>query len=276
MNVWKIAAIILVSAGLLFFIGYRLGGGDAPKDDGTSFSAKLSSGCGITVRVTPSLLSDRKLDFDVDLTSQGGSLDYDLTALATLADNGGNSYKPISWEGDSGDSDSRHGTLHFGSLPEATESVTLRLGEMGECSRVFDWKLSKASVSTQTMKVRAYFNSSQMDPEYSCYKVFPVERVVPYTTGVGRAALTELLNGLTEEEKTKGFLTSIPEGVKIQSLTIQKGVAKVDFNDALDKVGGSCRVSAIRSQITETLKQFPTVQKVVISVDGRTEDILQP
>jgi len=35
-------------------------------------------------------------------------------------------------------------------------------------------------------------------------------------------------------------------------------------------------VTAIRAQITETLKQFPTVENVVISIDGRTEDILQP
>ncbi|PIP22172.1 MAG: hypothetical protein COX38_02115, partial [Candidatus Nealsonbacteria bacterium CG23_combo_of_CG06-09_8_20_14_all_39_25] len=42
------------------------------------------------------------------------------------------------------------------------------------------------------------------------------------------------------------------------------------------QVGGSCKVSAIRAQITQTLKQFPTVDEVVISINGRTEDILQP
>jgi len=42
------------------------------------------------------------------------------------------------------------------------------------------------------------------------------------------------------------------------------------------QVGGSCRVSAIRAQIIETLKQFSTVKNVVISINGRTEDILQP
>jgi len=35
-------------------------------------------------------------------------------------------------------------------------------------------------------------------------------------------------------------------------------------------------VAAIRAQIRETLKQFPTVDEVIISIDGRTEDILQP
>ncbi|MBU3925210.1 GerMN domain-containing protein, partial [Patescibacteria group bacterium] len=55
------------------------------------------------------------------------------------------------------------------------------------------------------------------------------------------------------------------------------GIAKVDFDERLEfQAGGSCRVAAIRAEITETLKQFPTVNNVVISINGRTEDILQP
>ncbi len=51
----------------------------------------------------------------------------------------------------------------------------------------------------------------------------------------------------------------------------------VDFDETLEKaVGGSCRVAAIRSQITKTLLQFPSFKKVIISINGRTEDILQP
>lgn len=65
--------------------------------------------------------------------------------------------------------------------------------------------------------------------------------------------------------------------MKIQKLTIENNVARVDFDKQLEyQVGGSCRVAAIRAQITQTLKQFPTVKEVIISIDGRTEDILQP
>ena len=60
-------------------------------------------------------------------------------------------------------------------------------------------------------------------------------------------------------------------------MTIADETAKVDFDETMEKgMGGSCRVSAIRAQITETLKQFSTVKDVIISVNGRTEDILQP
>ena len=63
----------------------------------------------------------------------------------------------------------------------------------------------------------------------------------------------------------------------IQSLTIGDGILRVDFDGTLEfGAGGSCRVTAIRSQIRETVKQFPSVRDVVISINGRTEDILQP
>ncbi|HUV81024.1 MAG TPA: GerMN domain-containing protein [Patescibacteria group bacterium] len=133
------------------------------------------------------------------------------------------------------------------------------------------------AAAAETMTIKAYFNNDRLDPEFSCNKVFPVEREIPETQAVARAALEELLKGPTEEEKSAGFFTSINPGVKIQKLSIENGTLKVDFDEQLEfQVGGSCRVSAIRAQITQTLKQFSTVNEVIISVNGRTEDILQP
>lgn len=132
-------------------------------------------------------------------------------------------------------------------------------------------------LKTETMKVGVYFNNSRMDATISCNKVFPVERMVPKTQAIARVAIEELLKGPTETEKSQDFFTSINSGVKIQGLVIEEGVAKIDFDEQIEfQVGGSCKVSAIRSQIIETLKQFSTVESVIISVNGRTEDILQP
>ena len=129
----------------------------------------------------------------------------------------------------------------------------------------------------QTTTIKIFFNNSKMDPEFSCNKVFPVQRTIPKIEAIARAAIEELLKGPTEQEKTESYLTSINSGVKIQKLTIKDGIARIDFDEQLEfQVGGSCRVSAIRSQITETLKQFSTVEQVIISINDRTEDILQP
>jgi len=131
--------------------------------------------------------------------------------------------------------------------------------------------------SSKTLTLKVFFNNSNLDPEASCNKVFAVERTVPYTQQTARVALEELIKGPAEQEKLDKYFTSLPINVKIQKLTIENGIANADFSKDLEQgVGGSCRVSAIRAQITETLKQFPTVNQVVISIDGRTEDILQP
>ncbi len=125
--------------------------------------------------------------------------------------------------------------------------------------------------------LKVYFNNSNLDPEGSCNKVFPVTRFVPRTQTPARAALEKLLQGPSATEAVQGYFTSINPGVKLRSLTIASGTARADFDPALDRdIGGSCRVSAIRAEITQTLRQFPSVQNVVISVNGRTEDILQP
>lgn len=126
--------------------------------------------------------------------------------------------------------------------------------------------------------VKVFFGSTKLNPEVlDCSLVFPVTRGVEKTVAVGRAALTELFKGTTEEEENEGYFTNINDGVVIQSLTISEGVAKVDLNSKLEEgVGGSCKVTAIRAQIEETLKQFSTVDSVVISIDGKTQDILQP
>lgn len=148
-----------------------------------------------------------------------------------------------------------------------------------EKNKTFALPVSIKAVAGDTMNVKVYFNNTKSDPNMlDCSKVYPVTRIIPKTEAVGRAALAELIKGPTEQEKAAGYVSNlINSDTTIQNLTIKDGVAKVDFSAALERgVGGSCRVSAIRSQIIETLKQFPTVKDVIISVDGRTEDILQP
>ena len=138
----------------------------------------------------------------------------------------------------------------------------------------------------QTANVNVYFSNSKLDPQVSCNKVFASQRVVQiYPTGyasadafVGaRPAVEELLKGPTAQETAQGYYTSINQGVKIKSFVVENGVAKVDFDEQLEKgIAGSCKVSAIRAQITQTLEQFLAIKNVIISINGNSETILQP
>lgn len=134
--------------------------------------------------------------------------------------------------------------------------------------------------SVESITVKVFFPNSERGTEaeqFDCAKVYPLERRIAKTQATARAALLELLKGPTITESRDGHFTNINSGVVLQSLTIVNGVARADFNETLGfQVGGSCRVTSIRAQIERTLKQFSTVQSVIISIDGRTEDILQP
>ena len=130
----------------------------------------------------------------------------------------------------------------------------------------------------EKMTVKVFFGNQQMDPQVLyCEKTYPTDRQITKTDAPARAAIEQLLAGPTADEKNKGFITLINPGVKILNLKIENETATIDFDKKIEEaVGGSCRVSSIRSQISETLKQFSTVKDVVIMVEGRTEDVLQP
>jgi hypothetical protein len=141
-----------------------------------------------------------------------------------------------------------------------------------------DQILIPAKLNTDNLTtIKVFFNSSTLDPENSCIAVFPVDRIVAKTESIGKTALNVLLEGQSYVESKQGYASNINMGVKLNSLSIDNGIAKCDFDEQLEaQIGGACKVSAIRAQITKTLMQFPTVKSVIISINGRTEDILQP
>jgi hypothetical protein len=121
------------------------------------------------------------------------------------------------------------------------------------------------------------FISEKDAAEKDCTKILSAVRVIPGTPAIATKTIEELLIGPTIAEVGDGMLTIIPSGTKLNSLLIKNGIATADFNAKLtDGVAGSCKVGAIRAQIEETLKQFPSIQDVVISVNGVSEGILQP
>src|SRR4030042_3821364 len=134
------------------------------------------------------------------------------------------------------------------------------------------------NLKVEQMTIKVFFGNEQKNPgAMDCSIVFPVERKIIKTTATAKAAIEELLKGPNEEEHNTGYFTSINSGVALQKITIKDSTAYADFDEQLEfQVGGSCRVAAINSQIVTTLKQFSSIKNVVISINGRTEDILQP
>ncbi|MCL5257633.1 MAG: GerMN domain-containing protein [Patescibacteria group bacterium] len=131
----------------------------------------------------------------------------------------------------------------------------------------------------QLEKVKIFFSNSNLNPEISCAKVFPVKRWVKKSQGIDLIVetLVKLLQGPTSDEKIENYSTNIPIKTIIKSVEQNSSTIRIDFNQALDQnIGGSCRIEAIRAQIIKTVEQFPGVNNVIISINSQTKNILQP
>lgn len=129
------------------------------------------------------------------------------------------------------------------------------------------------------MSVKLYFPNSILNPDMiDCGLVYPVSRIIPETKGVASATLAELIKGPTKEEEKNGYFGVIPDGTKVNSITMTEGVLLIDFNPIVVGGGGSCGQVAKFNSFMTTLKQFSTVKDVQMTVlgKGNTEDIFQP
>lgn len=164
-------------------------------------------------------------------------------------------------------------SLNFVSLKEDNGYLVFHNeNASGELERDKTYTIPVKLPKMDTMQVSVFFNKFNQE----CEDVTAVKRLIQKTNAPARASLEELLRGPYFNER-QDYSTNINSGVRIQSLSIDNGVAHVDFNDLLETaVAGSCRVLGIRSQIEKTLLQFDTIKSVVISIDGRVDDILQP
>lgn len=113
------------------------------------------------------------------------------------------------------------------------------------------------------------------EQDFNCEVVYPLGRKVSSADSI-RETIKSLLLGPTNNEKEAGYITSIPDGVKLNNFMVIDGLAYVDFSEALSGVAGSCLVSSIESQIKQTILQFEGINEVIISINGRTSEVLQP
>ncbi|MDD4412858.1 MAG: GerMN domain-containing protein [Patescibacteria group bacterium] len=149
----------------------------------------------------------------------------------------------------------------------------------GEKIRQFEFRYPLEIDSDYNQGIKLYWIAK---PEMSfgdgqCDSVYESERFVKKSSEPIKQAIEELLTGPNEKDSQAGFTTSINKQVKILGISLNNGNLKIDFDKTIEQsVGGSCRVSAIRKQIEKTAKQFSAVKKVIIAVEGRVDDALQP
>lgn len=127
---------------------------------------------------------------------------------------------------------------------------------------------SPTTSPSQSYPVKVFFSrhpESDDDPS----RVFPVARVAP-DDAVGTYAIGELLRGPSASEKSEGYFTDVRLraatstcGTADFTLAVTGGVATLQFCKPFDHVG-SLSDGRAESALKATLRQFPTVTKVVV------------
>lgn len=89
---------------------------------------------------------------------------------------------------------------------------------------------------------------------------------------VARGALEALLRGPDDAAAVAGMATAIPEGTKLNDVTIEDGRATVDLSPQFVSGGGSLSIQLRTAQVVFTLTQFDTVDRVSFLIDGEVPD----
>jgi spore germination protein GerM len=131
----------------------------------------------------------------------------------------------------------------------------------------------RADEATTTLKV--YFGKEGLgERDGACSEVAAVVRQVPRSQGVARAALQELFRGPTPEEREEGYRSWFSDSTRaiLKDVNIADRTAYVDLHDVRQLLPGatsSCGSAEFFAQVEATLKQFPTVDRVVLAIEGQ-------
>lgn len=103
--------------------------------------------------------------------------------------------------------------------------------------------------------------------------LFGTLRGTESTPAVGTAAMEELLVGPRGAETEAGVFTAIPEGTELLDLDISDGTATVDLSSEFEDGSGSSGENMRLAQVVYTLTQFPTVDDVVLEIEGERIEV---
>lgn len=127
-----------------------------------------------------------------------------------------------------------------------------------------------------TRPVNIYLWSINEKGSHDISELVPVQRRVQRMLPA-RGAIEALLAGPTEEEKSNGLRAPHTEGLKIKELTISNGLARISLVSDCPTCAHWTEPAAplrLKEAIELTLKQFDTVRRVKVILDGK-EDVKQ-
>jgi len=118
---------------------------------------------------------------------------------------------------------------------------------------------------TQTMETVVYYIKNKDNKPYLVREIHLVEK----SAQTAKAALEELVLG---RPLTKEAFNVFPKGTKILGINIKDGLATVDFSQEVLSANTGAAIEALGiASIVNTMTEFPSVQKVKLTVEGSAE-----
>jgi len=125
------------------------------------------------------------------------------------------------------------------------------------------------------IQLLVYFNrvAAEGRPAAECDSVLAMPRAVRRTPAVAAAALRALFAGPTEAEQAAGWRSPFSAATAglLRNVRLVQGTAYVDLNDhpALwARASATCGAAELLVAIERTLRQFPSVRRVVVAIEG--------
>ncbi|MBI2050972.1 MAG: hypothetical protein HYT31_04160 [Parcubacteria group bacterium] len=115
-----------------------------PGQPAATWETKTDERPPVTVTVTPVEFGSgsKTWKFDVVFDTHSGSLDDNILTAASLIDDKGNAYQPISWEGPGPGGHHREGVLVFSAVKPVSSFIELKIKNVGGVAeRLFRWSL---------------------------------------------------------------------------------------------------------------------------------------
>lgn len=153
----------------------------------------------------------------------------------------------------------REAARPIGVQPATATTAAARPGAArpGAAVKQRDTHLSGRQLSLAVYYPRTFRGRRYLAPEW---------HPVPYTRAVAAAAVGELLAG---EPYCPGSRRPFPAGVSLRGIDIDAGTATVELSRSALPAAGPARRWPLQA-LVHTLTQFPTVQRVLVKVGGRT------
>ncbi|MFZ5966090.1 MAG: GerMN domain-containing protein [Bacillota bacterium] len=106
--------------------------------------------------------------------------------------------------------------------------------------------------------------------------LIPVMRKIPWTEGIGKAALSNLIDSPTNRKDVEGIglLPILPAATQIRGMSIDNGFCKVDFSSDILNTNSQQEEEAMVKGIVYTLTEFVTIDQVQLMVEGKKVDAL--